>query len=304
MRPFLTIGKGSQSNHFAFSLASRTLNSFADARENSEKVLPSILPNSSCPLVRRLGELEPVLCDTQTLRTNPELPVYKIYRDICGDGERSVLSEHRLRYDLTIMPPLMIGEEYVKTFGHDHMLCEGGWSHPEVFEVLEGEAFFLMQRRSGEEIVDVSLVTAREGDVVVVPPNCGHVMINGSSRRLVVGNLVSRDCVQVYRRFVEKRGASYFMLKGRRLVRNKNYSPLLGVRAATAGASGFVGKRPGLMGSFLKNPESFEYLNIQDSFHDFEKDVSHMKFISSISACDGMRNSDGLRALGDVAGEQ
>ena len=168
-----------------------------------------------------------------------------------------------MRYDVTIMPPLTLGEEYVKTLGHKHQPWGEGRSDPEVFEVLEGEGRFLIQRYQEEEIVDVSLVEAQTGDKVLVPPNCGHIIINASSSRLVTGNLISRFCLQTYRPFIERKGGAYYLLEGGRVVRNENYSSPPELRSVKADSFGLFEKELGLVASFTNKPELFSFLNNQ-----------------------------------------
>jgi len=230
-----------------------------------DSVRPADLVANDPPFVRRVKDLEPVLYDAFSCTDmKPNQPVYTVYRTLwADDDERSLLHKHHLRYDVTDMAPLMLGEEYAKTFGHEHQPWTEGWSPPELFEVLEGEACFLIQRYNGEEVVDVSLVTAREGDVVLAPPSCGHIMINASAKRLIVGNLISRYCLQTPQRFIDRKGGAYFLLRGGRLVRNENYSSLPEVRIVNASALDFDEKKSGLLASLAMRPELFSFLNAQ-----------------------------------------
>jgi len=212
--------------------------------------------------VRRLRELEPLLYDREyCCKADLELPVYEIYRESCDDRQREIFVRHDVRYDVTVMPSLLLGEEYVKTIGHFHLPCEEVGSHPEVFEVLEGEARFLIQKGSAGEVVDVSLLVAGEGEKVLVPPGYGHVMINASSKRLVTGNLVSRNCVQVYDQYLERRGAAFYVLTGGRLVRNRRYSSVPEVRVLKPDTPSFLEGGSGLVQAFLKDPDRFAFLN-------------------------------------------
>ena len=227
-----------------------------------EKVLSPSLLESRFPAIRRFKELVPVLYDPASCSDiHPERPVYEVYSDLCGEEERDMLLKRGLRYDVTTMPPMMLGSEYAKTLGHRHLPFAGEWGPPEVYEVLEGEARFLIQRYQDEETVDVSLVKAEAGDKVLVPPNCAHVTINAFSSRLVLGNLVSRFCRQTSRPFIERRGAAYYLLEGDRLVRNQFYSSPPDVRMVEAEALPSVGERLGLLVSLSSGPESFAFLN-------------------------------------------
>ena len=217
-------------------------------------------------VVRRVKDLEPVLYDASSCKgLDSELPVYTIHRDLYSDkDQRSTLLDNGLRYDVTEMFPLVLGEEYAKTFGHDHLSWQGAWSHPEIFEIIQGEARFLIQTYRGEDVVSVSFVVAREGDMFLIPPSCGHSMINVSSDRLIVGNLISQDCVQIYRRFTERKGGAYFLLRGGKLVQNGSYRSLPEGRIVGAESPEFIEKESGLLASFQRRPELFKFLNGQN----------------------------------------
>jgi len=241
-----------------------------------EKVLSPSLLESRLPAIRRFKELVPVLYDSASCRNiHPEWPVYEVFSNLCGEEERDMLLKRGLRYDVTIMPPMMLGSEYVKTLGHRHLPFAGEWGPPEVYEVLEGEARLLIQRYQEEEIVDVSLVKAETGDKVLIPPNCGHVMINTFSSRLVVGNLVLRFSLHTYRPFIERRGAAYYLLEDDRLVRNQYYPSVPEVRMVDAAPSRSIDEQLGLLVSLSSGPESFAFLNHPWRFEEisrFKKD--------------------------------
>ena len=228
----------------------------------SKSLSANVLASARLRQVRRLRELQSVLYDSKCLRDlDSDLPVYEVYQDCCNDEARDLLQRYGLQYDVIVVPPLLLGEEYAKTFGHCRLSSGGESVRPEVFEVLEGEARFLVQRYRGEELLGVSLVEAKEGDIVLIPPGSGHVMINASSRRLVVGSLISRSCVQVYDRFAERKGAAFYFLTGGRLVKNLNYSSVPEVRVLRAEAPSILEGGLGLVEAFLKDPGRFTFLN-------------------------------------------
>lgn len=232
----------------------------------SEPLALPALAKARIRQIRRLKELEPVLYDSECFsRLDRDLPVYEIYRDCCDD---EAFAKHVVRYDVTVMPPLLLGEEYVKTRGHYHLQNDEFFSHPEIFEVLEGEAQFLMQRRQSEEVADTSLQIAKQGQCVLVPPNCGHVMINASLERLVVGNLISRACIQLHSPYAEKRGAAFYVLAGGRLVRNPRYSEMPEMREIRTliPETQFTESASSLVEAFLKDPDRFRFLNGPDEF--------------------------------------
>jgi len=106
-----------------------------------------------------------------------------MFREVSKDEKDArKIKEKGLRYDITIIPPNKLGMEFVKTAGHYHPFLPGSkMTYPELYEVLEGEAHYLLQRREQERgterITDVVVVKAKKGDKVIIPPNYGHVTI-------------------------------------------------------------------------------------------------------------------------------
>ncbi len=66
--------------------------------------------------------------------------LYFMYHGICLNKDQELIERHGLRYDITIMPPALIGPEYVKTAGHYNPAAAGGTeeTYPEVYEVVQG----------------------------------------------------------------------------------------------------------------------------------------------------------------------
>jgi len=164
------------------------------------------------PDVRMLHDMDDVLCDQEWAKDAENLELYYMYRDLFlsrRDGD--LFKEQGIRYDITIIPPLMLGCEYVKTAGHYHPRVPGQEiTYPEVYEVLEGEATYLLQK---EDLSDVVVVRARAGDKVVVPPDYGHITINDSNKRLKMANFVAREFSSIYDPIKARGGGAYFLIE-------------------------------------------------------------------------------------------
>ena len=129
----------------------------------------------------------------------------------------SRISEAGYRYDITVIPPGRLGREFTKTAGHDHPLAPGGISYTEIYEVLEGEATYLMQKtKIGEgktaRIEDVYFVKAKKGDKVLIPPDYGHITINAGTETLKMANWVCRHFHSTYDNIKSHFGGAYFLL--------------------------------------------------------------------------------------------
>ncbi len=150
-----------------------------------------------------------VIYDKEWLKEAPNLELYYMYR--------GVKQKDNLRYDITVIPSRMLGQEFVKTKGHEHSDNYG-----EVYIVLEGEGIYLMQKYIKGNVKDVYAVKAKNGDVVIIPPHYSHVTINPSETDLKTANWISENCQSSYQLFEKMEGACYYYTKNG-WVKNVNY---------------------------------------------------------------------------------
>ena len=130
---------------------------------------------------------------------------------------RGIKEKNGLRYDITVIPAVMLGEECNKTKGHEHVGKYG-----EVYIVLEGKAIYLMQKRKSYEIKDVYAIKAKKGEIVVIPPKYGHITVNPTKKDLKEANWISKNCKNIYQPIEKMQGFCYFYTKNG-WVKNKNY---------------------------------------------------------------------------------
>ena len=169
------------------------------------------------PNIRYLAEIQELLFDQNWAKTASDLKLYFMYRDLSmNDKDRQIIEKAGLRYDITVMPFIILGQEYNKTAGHDHPLVpKTNMTYPEIYEVLAGQVIFLIQDSQGDNIKDVYAVEAKKDDKVIIPPNYEHLMINASDEEIKTANWICRDFgSNVYKPFREKHGFSYFAVKG------------------------------------------------------------------------------------------
>ena len=178
------------------------------------------------PAVRTIEEMRPVLADPACASSEP---LYFMYRDLArSDADRRWLHHHKLRYDLTVIPPRGLCGEFVKTKGHYHPSDPAGVGYPEIYEVLEGEAYYLLQSR---QLDDVVLISASRGDIVIIPPGYGHISINPSpSSTLVMANIVSTAFESEYGDYEIRHGAAYYVMSDGDLMKNPHYPVMPPVR--------------------------------------------------------------------------
>jgi glucose-6-phosphate isomerase len=165
---------------------------------------------SKKPDIRFLADMKSVLYDRTWAKTAPNFELYYMYRGLKTKGN--------LRYDITVIPSRMLGQEFVKTKGHEHSR-----NYQELYLVLQGEATYLIQKYARNRIEDVYAVRAKKGQAVIVPAGYGHITINASEKKLIEGNWLNKNCRNIYDLFVKKQGASYYLTK-KGWIKNKKYA--------------------------------------------------------------------------------
>jgi glucose-6-phosphate isomerase, archaeal len=219
------------------------------------------------PAVRTVEDIRDVLAHPDC---NLSGPVYFMYRNVAKSAEdRTWMESRQLRFDITVIPPRDLCGEYIKTKGHYHPEDPSGTGYPEIYEVLAGEAHYLIQTR---DCSDVVMISARAGDVVVVPSGYGHVTINPSRKTVLeMANLVSSRFSSNYQGYEERHGAVYYEMTTGELVKNPAYPGAAALRLVRAQRLTdvtdtipdplyhLVGNRAPIL-DFLNYPEKFEAL--------------------------------------------
>ena len=216
--------------------------------------------------VRMLSDITDVVYDQNWAESHEdeEIPLYYMYRGLYQTSEeKTTMEKHHLRYDITIIPPLMLGEEYVKTAGHYHPLVPGTeLSYTEIYQVLEGDAEYLLQKVKDGIVEDVVLIHATKGNIVIIPPNYGHITINKSKNNLKMSNWVSSDFTSIYEPIKERRGAGYYLLKDNTIVNNQNYTKIPELRRVKPTDPSLLNLRPGEdMYRLIETPAKLNFLN-------------------------------------------
>ena len=148
-------------------------------------------------------------------------------------------------------------------------LPEGGLAYPEVYEVVAGQAHFLLQRPAvgGAAVQDVVLVEAGPRDKVLIPPGYGHVTVNAGGDWLVLANLVADGFQAIYEPYRLGRGAAYYEVAGRGFVANPRYGCVPALRRLPPRPYPELGLVPDtpLYRAFVADPARFRFLRRPDA---------------------------------------
>jgi len=230
------------------------------------------------PVVRTIGDMAEVLADSKyaksALASDAEKSkvLYYMHRNVHRPEEEKALKKFRRRYDVTVLPAGMLGNEYIKTVGHYHELSRKGPSFPELYEVMAGVAHFLIFKRkkiagkdADDRIQDAVLIEAVAGDKVFVPSDYGHVMINPGRQVLVTNNIVEWKFKSLYEPVGRMAGAPYFELANEETVPNERFaelSPLSKIKAKDYSPTLDLHLDRGtvIYDIFARSPEKFAFL--------------------------------------------
>jgi glucose-6-phosphate isomerase len=164
------------------------------------------------PGQRRFGDLRAVVAVPDAVDAIANAIAYYTYRGVRLQDETG-LAANGLRYDVTVTLPGAIGGEHIKTAGHYHALHTGGVSWAEIYDVLAGEAAFVLQQADGDPSGDPAVtrgvvIVAGPGDRLVIPPDFGHVTVNIGTTPLVVADLVATASNNHYQGYAARQGGA------------------------------------------------------------------------------------------------
>lgn len=189
------------------------------------------LPLTFDPVTYRIGTPADVAIGAVSERTARDLApflapdsavgvgvAYTVYRNIARRGDQAAIGRAKLRYDITVIPPGSFGgpqREFFRTAGHYHPEKPGtGVAYPEVYEVIAGRAYWLIQRPAADDpttIETIYVIEAGPGEKAVILPGFGHVSVNPFPKPLVTANWVSDAFAYDYESFRRLRGGAYWV---------------------------------------------------------------------------------------------
>lgn len=218
--------------------------------------------------IRKLSDLKSVVMD-QDIELSDDT-AYTMYRNVKLSFDAEKISDSGLRFDLTVIPPVKIGNEYIKTSGHTHPAKPGTEvTYPELYYVIFGRATCLMQKSSDGLINDVIVSNLSPGEAIVVPPGYGHVTINEADETLVMANWVSDNFESNYSEFEKYNGGAYYIvdkLGSPGMIMNKNYEEIPAVRGLKSEPK-IIGDKAGRpIYSYINDLQSLRFLRDPDQF--------------------------------------
>ncbi|MBY4797664.1 hypothetical protein K6V98_04750 [Collinsella sp. AGMB00827] len=212
--------------------------------------------------------------------TDSKTIAYRAYRNIRFAGDEQYFEKSGLSYDMTVVLPGTVGDEYFKTSGHYHSYAAGDSApYPEVYEVIAGEIIFVLQKSKRFDQDDpgrfeyIRAIRVKAGEAIIIPPFCGHCSINPLNTVSAFSNIAATACSNSYDPIQRAHGlAAYVLHDGGeiRLEANRTYGE------QPAPALFYPIENPGLgiefgypcYTNYIRHPERYAYMLQPSKFVD------------------------------------
>lgn len=110
---------------------------------------------------------------------------HTIYRDVHHPADGQLFRDHRIRHDITILPPKNEDGVWAAT----PWIGEG----MHIFEILNGTAHLNLQKFEGSKIKKNKLAIARPGNKVIIPKGYRVRAFNVSNETLIMSSIIKAD---------------------------------------------------------------------------------------------------------------
>jgi glucose-6-phosphate isomerase len=156
--------------------------------------------------------------------------VYRLYQEVKKIEDKELFGD--IQFDIILIWPGSIGEEYNKTIGYQRSTAENGFRFPEVYQIVEGYAEFLLQqsREKHEQIKEAIMIRAQKFDLVVLPPSYSLTIINPSEKKNVIARLRAVDVEEITEHYERTKGGCYYRLVDGKWEYNSNYEEIPALR--------------------------------------------------------------------------
>lgn len=178
--------------------------------------------------------------------------LYFMYRWVyMNSDDKKIFEENNCRYDITILLPEIIWDEFNKTYWHYHPLKNDWRKYEEIYQVLSWNAIYLQQNDN-----EVKFTNAFTWDKIVMNESFGHITINSSDENiLIMSNIVDSTFESEYWEYKELKWWNYYY-KLWWFEKNPNYKNNISISESEE-----LFEWWDMYEDFLINPEIFNFLH-------------------------------------------
>lgn len=202
------------------------------------------------PDIRKFSDMKLLYPKQQSEVIPDDEGMYFMFRWVFfSPQDRELFETNHLRYDITILTWKKVEGENNKTYWHFHPKNPEGKYYEEIYEVLEGNAWYLQQ--NAEKIF---YTDAKQWEKVVMQTWFWHVTINAWEGYLAMANIVSSEFSSDYSVYKQNDGAGYYYRWGN-WEKNQNYGDIWDIQKVQD-----VILSTNLYDDYLNSPEKYLFL--------------------------------------------
>lgn len=162
------------------------------------------------PDIRKFSDMKLLFPEQKNEVIQDDEGMYFMFRWVFfSPQDRELFERNHLRYDITILIWKKVEWENNKTYWHFHPKNPEGEYYEEIYEVLEGNAWYLQQNSK-----KIFYTDAKQWEKVVMKTWFWHVTINAWEGYLAMANIVSSDFSSDYTVYKQNNGAGYYYISG------------------------------------------------------------------------------------------
>ena len=159
-----------------------------------------------------------------------EREVFRVYEEVKRTEDKEFWED--IRFDLVVIQPGNLGEEFFKTLGYYKSFADNEYRYPEIYQLAEGYAEFVLQQQGEyhEKIKDIVVIRVQKQDLLAIPPSYGVTIINPSQKKTIMARIRATDAEEIYNDYKRTKGECYYRIKDGRWEYNNNYEEIPALR--------------------------------------------------------------------------
>ncbi len=159
-----------------------------------------------------------------------EKEVFRVYEEVKKTEDKEFWDD--MRFDLIVVQAGNLGEEFIKTLGYYRSFADNEYRYPEIYQLIEGYAEFVLQQQGEyhEKVKDVIMIRAQKQDLLAIPPSYGVTIINPSQKKTILARIRATNAEEISSDYKRSRGECYYRIKDGRWEYNNNYEEIPALR--------------------------------------------------------------------------
>ncbi len=176
--------------------------------------------------VYKVKDIESSLSQKEWEGKDNDEEVFRVYEGLRRVEDKELWDT--IRFDVIIIQPGHLGANYKSTPGYYRSVAENGYNYPEIYQVVDGYAEFLLQQpgEKHELVKDAIMLRVQKFDAIIIPPVYGVSIINPSEKQTILARIRADEAKEITERYERTEGTCYSRRVEGRWEYNENYEEI------------------------------------------------------------------------------